>query len=229
VTERWNKLAAYIRVSTAAQAASGVGLAAQRDCIASAADVHRFEIVEWFDDAGKSGARMANRQGLQAALHGIRAGEFGGLVVAKIDRLGRSYEVMTLVGDAARERWRLLALDVGLDTTTAEGELVAGALTMASRFEWRRISQRQLEKHEELRRQGRLRGPKAVPAEVADRMRTARRMGWSFQKIADVAMEEGIPPVRGKRWHPSSVRSAVMTRERELAAQAVGSAAADEG
>lgn len=214
-------LAAYARVSSAGQATSGVGIAAQRASITSAASEQSFEIGGWFEDAGKSGAKMASRPGLQAALRAIRSGAFGGLVVAKIDRLGRSYDVMTLVGEAARERWRLLVLDVGLDTTTAEGELVAGALTMAARFEWRRISQRQREKHEELRRQGRRRGPTAVSAEVADRMRTARRMGWTFQKIADVAMEEGIPPVRGTRWYPSSVRSAIITREREVAAQSV--------
>src|SRR5947209_15957569 len=92
----------------------------------------------------------------------------------------------------------------------------ASAVARSARFEWRRISQRQLEKHEELRRQGRRRGPKAVPAEVADRMRTARRMGWSFQKIGDVAMEEGSAPVRGERWYASSVRSAITTRSASL-------------
>jgi DNA invertase Pin-like site-specific DNA recombinase len=163
---------------------------------------------------------MKNRPGLQGALTAIERGELSGLVVAKIDRLGRSYDVMNLVGLAARDGWRLVALDVALDTTTAEGELVAGALTMAARFEWRRISQRQLDKHAELRRQGRPRGPTAVPADVADRMRTARRMGWTFREIAEVAEEQGIRPVRGARWHASSVRSAILTRERELDAQA---------
>jgi DNA invertase Pin-like site-specific DNA recombinase len=223
MSRRSGRLAAYTRVSTVAQAASGVGMAAQRDSIQNAAAERNFEVGGWYEDAGKSGARFTHRPGLQAALSAIRDGEYDGLVVAKIDRLGRSYDVMTLVGDAARERWRLLALDVGLDTTTAEGELVAGALTMAARFEWRRISQRQLEKHDELRRQGRRRGPTPVPPDVADRMRTARRLGWTFQQIADVAMEQGIPPVRGARWHPSSVRSAIMTRERELAAQSTAS------
>src|SRR4051794_16607122 len=49
---------------------------------------------------------------------------------------------MTLVGDASSGGWRLVARDMGLDTTTPEGEMVAGALTMAARFEARRIGQR---------------------------------------------------------------------------------------
>ncbi|MFL6040790.1 MAG: recombinase family protein, partial [Gaiellales bacterium] len=138
-----SSLAAYVRVSTAAQAASGLGLDAQRQAIAEAAVAGGFTIGSWHEDAGCSGATTHKRQGLGAALAAIEAGTAGGLVVAKIDRLGRSYDVMMLIGRAAREGWRLVALDVGLDTTTPEGELVAGALTMAARFEWRRISQRQ--------------------------------------------------------------------------------------
>jgi DNA invertase Pin-like site-specific DNA recombinase len=89
---------------------------------------------------------MRERDGLKAALEDIRTGHAAGLVVAKIDRLRRSSaDVLGLVERAQEERWRLIALDVGLDTTTPSGELVAAALAMAARFEWRRISERQLE------------------------------------------------------------------------------------
>src|SRR5204862_6448271 len=99
----------------------------------------------------------------------VKAGTAGGIVVAKIDRLGRSSaDVLGLVERAQRERWRLVALDVGLDTTTPAGELVAAALAMAARFEYRRISERQLEKHETLRRLGRPRGREATPREISD-------------------------------------------------------------
>ena len=99
-------------------------------------------------------------------------------MVAKIDRLGRSYDVMTLVGRAAKEGWRLLALDVSLDTSTPEGELVAGALTMAARFEYRRISTRQLEKHEVLEVAGSAArvGPRSRRG-LADEMRRGGRTG----------------------------------------------------
>jgi DNA invertase Pin-like site-specific DNA recombinase len=213
-------LAAYLRVSTAGQAASGVGIAAQRAAITQAADQGGFDVGTWHEDAGRSGASMRNRPGLRAALDEVASGCAGGIVVAKIDRLGRSSgDVCGLVEEAHRVGWRLLALDVGLDTSTPAGELVAAALAMAARFEWRRISERQLEKHEELRRQGRPRGPASVPPEIADRMLAARRQGWSYREIADAAMRMGMPPVRAARWHASSVRSAIITYERELAAQ----------
>jgi DNA invertase Pin-like site-specific DNA recombinase len=213
-------LAAYVRVSTAGQAASGVGLSAQRHALEQAAASQGFTIAGFYEDPARSGAKLSGRPGLQAALDEIAAGRAGGLAVAKVDRLGRSYEVMTLVERASREGWRLLALDIGLDTSTAEGEMVAGALTMAARFEWRRISQRQVDKHDQLRREGRRRGREAVPVEIADRIIELRGTGLSYQKIAKRLEAERVPTARGGRWASATVRSAEITRRREIAAQA---------
>jgi len=212
-------LAAYLRVSTAAQAASGIGVEAQRQAIIEAANAQALTIGEWHEDAGRSGASMARRPGLRAALDAVKAGQVNGIVVAKIDRLGRSSaDVCGLVERAQREGWRLIALDVGLDTTTPAGELVAAALAMAARFEYRRISERQLEKHEELRRQGRRRGRPGAPAALADEIRAARAAGRSFRAItADLNDRKTPTPQGGLAWHPSSVRSALVARERELA------------
>jgi DNA invertase Pin-like site-specific DNA recombinase len=222
MTKRTNTLIPYLRVSTAAQAESGVGLAAQRRAILEHARANGLELAPWHEDAGRSGARMSNRPGLQAALEQIRAGRAGGIIVAKIDRLGRSSaDVLALVERAQREGWRLVALDCGLDTTTPAGELVASALAMAARFEYRRISERQREKHDTLRRQGRPRGRAAAPPEVADTVRLLRAEGLSYAAIAAELEARGIPTVRGgTRWQPATARSVLLTRERELAALA---------
>jgi DNA invertase Pin-like site-specific DNA recombinase len=220
-------LAAYLRVSTTAQATSGIGLEAQRQAIKDAAASQGFVVSEWFEDAGRSGSSMARRSGLRDALSAVEAGRVGGLVTAKIDRLGRSSaDVCGLVERAQRERWRLVALDVGLDSTTAAGELVAAALAMAARLEYRRISERQLEKHDELRRQGRPRGRPAVPGEVADAIRRQRESGLSLRAIAAALNAEDVPrPQGGTRWHASTVRAVLHTRARELA---VAGGSADE-
>jgi DNA invertase Pin-like site-specific DNA recombinase len=212
-------LAAYLRVSTTAQAASGIGLEAQRQAIKDAAATQGFVVSEWYEDAGRSGSSMARRSGLRGALAAVDAGRVGGLVTAKIDRLGRSSaDVCGLVERAQREQWRLIALDVGLDTTTPAGELVAAALAMAARFEYRRISERQLEKHDELRRQGRPRGRPAVSAQVAEAIHLQRESGLSLRAIAAELNAKDVPrPQGGKLWHPSTVRSVLHTRERELA------------
>jgi DNA invertase Pin-like site-specific DNA recombinase len=218
VTVHQLPLCAYVRVSTASQAASGIGLDAQRHAIIAAASLGTFEVGEWYEDAGKSGASMRNRPGLSAALDSLQRGEAGGLVCAKIDRLGRStHDVSGLVERAVREGWRLVALDVGLDTTTPAGEMVATALMMAARFEYRRISERQLEKHRELRRLGRPRGRPAASAEVAELIAERRQDGWSYRRIAALLNSEGVPTAQGAAtWGPASVRSAQVTRAKEL-------------
>jgi DNA invertase Pin-like site-specific DNA recombinase len=215
-------LVAYTRVSTNGQAESGIGLQAQRRAIREACEAQRIEVTAWHEDAGRSGASMRKRDGLRAALEDVRAGRADGLVVAKIDRLGRSSaDVLGLVEQAQREGWRLLALDVGLDTTTPSGELVAAALAMAARFEWRRISERQQEKFAELRRQGRPRGRAAAPAAVADEIRGLREQGLSFAAIAETMNDRRVATVRGgQKWFAATVRSVYLTRVRELAAQA---------
>ena len=196
---------------------------AQRHAVEQSAISQGLTVAGWYEDNGRSGASMNRRPGLKAALAEIEAGRAGGLIVAKIDRLGRSSaDVCGLVERANREGWRLIALDAGLDTTTAAGEMVAAALAMAARFEWRRISERQVEKHNALRRQGRRRGQVPVSAEIADRIIALRSDGLSLRAIGALLESEGIPTARGgASWYAATVRSAVVTRERELMAQVV--------
>ena len=65
------------------------------------------------------------------------------LMVAKLDRLTRSvpqaYEVMDR---SRRNGWALVALDLGVDTTTPAGEMMAGVACVFAQFERRLISQR---------------------------------------------------------------------------------------
>ena len=215
-------LVAYVRVSTAGQAASGIGLDAQRSAITEAAQSQGLTIVEWFEDAGRSGASMRNRAGLRDALQAINDGRAGGIIAAKVDRIGRSSaDVLGLVEKAQREGWRLVVPDVGLDSSTPAGELVIAALAMAARFEYRRISERQREKFAEMRRSSpdRPRGRARVSREVGDRIQAQRDAGSTLQAIADSLNRDSVPTARsGATWRPSSVRSVLHTLELEAQA-----------
>jgi DNA invertase Pin-like site-specific DNA recombinase len=125
-----------------------------------------------------------------------------------------------LVERAQREGWRIVVLDVGLDSATPAGELVIAALAMAARFEYRRISERQLEKHAALRRAGRPRGRQAASPQVADLVVALRSDSLTFAAIAAELERRKVPTVRGgSPWFPATVRSVLRTREAELAAQ----------
>ncbi|MEJ7569635.1 MAG: recombinase family protein [Gaiellaceae bacterium] len=213
-------LAAYSRVSTAGQAHSGLGIEAQRKSITDYAQAQGLEVSAWHEDAGRSGATLRGRAGLAAALADVKAGRAEGVIVAKIDRLGRStHDVSGIVERAWRDGWRVIAVDVGLDTATPTGEMVATALMMAARFEWHRTSDRQREKHDALRRARRPRGRASAPRELADRLADLRTQGSTFSAIANLLNEEGTAtPQGGRLWYPASVRSVLRTREREVEA-----------
>jgi len=214
--------AAYVRVSTAGQARDGVGLDAQRAALEAWALAQGVSVV-LFEDAGVSGS-ATRRPGLDAALAAVDAGECAGLVVSKLDRLGRrTVHLLELAEQADRDGWRLVALDLALDTATPAGRLVLSVLAAMAEFERERIAERQREKFHQLRREGRVRGAKAADRALADRVVAMRDEGATYQAVADALMAEGVPtPAGGATWHPSSVRSVYVTRTREREAQAEG-------
>jgi len=192
----------YVRVSTDEQARSGLGLDAQRRAIAAARDVD-----EWVSDDGFS-AKDLNRPGIAALLPRLEEGDV--LVVARLDRLTRSLVDAATLMEAARDGgWSLVALDLGVDMTTAAGRLVANVMCAVAQWEREVIGERTKAALAEARARGvRLGGPRYVDGELATRIRRLRGRGWTFARIANHLTAEGVPTTRGgARWHASTVRA----------------------
>ena len=101
--------------------------------------------VQWVEDRGCS-AKDLRRPGIREALRLLAAGDADALVVAKLDRLSRSLlDFSGLVEQSRRERWQLVALDLGVDTSTPSGEMLANVLASFAQFERRLIGQRTAE------------------------------------------------------------------------------------
>ena len=133
----------YRRVSTAEQAESQAGLDAQRAAILAEAGRRGCSIAGEFSDEGLSGRSLNGRLGLSEALSALRRGEADALVVARLDRLSRSLvDSARLLEQARREKWALVALDLGIDTTTSAGELVASVMASVAAWEGRVIGER---------------------------------------------------------------------------------------
>jgi DNA invertase Pin-like site-specific DNA recombinase len=201
----------YVRVSTIEQAESGLGLAAQEAAIRSECERRGWVLMEVVADEGESG-RSLDRPGLQSVLARIAAGEADGLVAAKLDRISRSVrdfadllEWFTVAGAA------LVAIDVGVDTSTPGGKLVCGVFSAVSEWERDVISARTRDGLAALRAKGK----PISRAAVADNPRLARRIkrmresGRTYQAIADRLNKERVPTTRtAKRWTVSGVRGA---------------------
>lgn len=202
------RVVAYLRVSTAEQSESGAGLKAQREAIRAAAGQRGWRVVKVVEDAGLSGKSL-ERPGLTEAITMVEGDKADALVVAKLDRLSRSLlDFAGLMERARRKGWAIVALDLGVDTTTPAGEMMANVLATFSQFERRLIGQRTKDALAVKKAEGVVLGrPRKLSDEVVARIVAMRATGMSLAAIADTLSGEGVPTAQGgARWYSSTVR-----------------------
>lgn len=194
----------YLRVSTEEQARSGLGLDAQRDAIEREA-MRRNWRVSWYIDHAASGKDL-NRPELTRALAALTAP--GGskpvaLVVAKLDRLSRSLtDFANTMAMARKQGWAVIALDLGVDTTTPAGKLVANVMMAIAEWEREVIGQRTSEALAARAAQGLPIGrPQSLSVDRLDQLIALRDSGLSFAAIARELNDTATPTATGKgKW-----------------------------
>jgi DNA invertase Pin-like site-specific DNA recombinase len=202
----------YSRVSTEEQAASGLGLSAQRETLKAEAVRRGWTDVRFVVDDGHSAASL-DRPGIQQALAALASGQADVLVAAKLDRISRSLmDFAGLMECARREGWTLIALDLGVDTSTAAGEMMAAVLASFAQYERRLIAERTAAALQALKRSGkRLGRPVTLRDEVRQRIARERAAGMTLQAIADGLRRAGVLTARGGEWTTSSVQKALLS------------------
>jgi DNA invertase Pin-like site-specific DNA recombinase len=201
----------YGRVSTGRQASEGLSLDDQADKLADVVASRGWQHLEHVTDPGLSGKRLANRKGLLAALEKLDAGQADVLVASKIDRVSRSTEDFArLLNRADRKGWKIVVLDVDVDTSTAAGRLVVDVVSAAAQFESKRIGERVRDAHAVRRSQGKRAGqPPILPQEIRMRIYDDHVAGKSLSQIARDLDAEGIPTAKGGKWHPQTVSQVI--------------------
>lgn len=198
----------YVRVSTSEQAESGAGLESQRRAIAATCDHRGWRLVEIVEDAGLSGKSL-NRPGLHRAVESIEAGAAQVLVTAKLDRLSRSLiDFASLMERSRRRGWGIVALDLGVDTSTPQGEMMASVMASFAQYERRLIGQRTKEALAVKRSEGVVLGrPRITRPETVAAVMALRAKGLTYRAIATELERQGHqPPHGGDRWHNNTVR-----------------------
>jgi DNA invertase Pin-like site-specific DNA recombinase len=198
----------YLRVSTEEQATSGLGLRAQRDTIQRYADAHGWDVV-WYVDEGVS-AKSLDRPQLQAALTRLhvppKRRDVDGVVVAKLDRLSRSvHDFSGVLNLAVARKWAVVAIDLGVDTSTPTGKLVANVMMSVAEWEREVIGERTSAAMQAAKRAGRHMGRVSVlPGATADRLVALRRTRTLAATAAQLNAE-GLPTATGTTWTAGSV------------------------
>lgn len=204
----------YVRVSTADQADSGLGLSAQRDAIRSYAEKNGLTVIAWHEDVAISGkVAPESRPGMCAALDALNGGSAAILIAAKLDRLSRSTkDAANLLELSDKRGWTLRTADgtVGGDDSPM-GRAAVGMASVFSQLERDMIATRTREALAELKADGKELGkPTKLPDEVITRIILAMDDGQSLRAIAGDLMADGITTGSGSAtWRPVQVKRAV--------------------
>lgn len=203
------RVIAYLRVSTDQQAKSGGGIGAQRMAIEMYCAAHEWADVEWIEDPAWS-AKDLDRPELTQALKRLSVGEADVLIASKLDRVSRSvHDFSGLLKRAEADGWRLVLIDIGVDTSTPAGELVATNIAGVAQYERRIISQRTRDALAAKQAAGvRLGRPSVLPDDVVRRIVAERGAGAGLRVIAEGLTRDGVPTARGgPKWSTSSVQA----------------------
>jgi len=197
----------YITVSADLESGEAERWAAAIKTTCRRSDWNLLEIV-----ADRENGPTLERPGLGYALDRIAGGHASGLVVSDLQRLSRSIvDLGVLMAWFRDANAALIALDLGIDTSTAEGHHVATTLIALSARAKERIADGTRNRLAERRATGGSTGRPAVRdrPELMQRIATMRAQGMTLQAIADQLNAEHVPTLRGgMKWRPSSIQAA---------------------
>ena len=203
----------YARVSTSMQVNDGVSLDVQERQLQHAAELAGYTDIELVREEGRSGKSISGRPALTEALKRLDSGEAKAIFVTRIDRLARSTkDFLSIIDRANTKGWRLIMLDLNLDTATYQGRFVVTIMSALAEMERGIIASRQKEVHKDRRDRGVVwgvdMGPKnKAPQELKDLIISLRDSGKSYQHIADYLNSSGEPTQNGRQWYPTTVRN----------------------
>jgi len=195
----------YVRVSTNKQ---DIGPEVQIAALQTEADRNGWNLDLRRENAA-SAKSLRNRPVLAQALADLKAGKADALAVSKLDRLSRSVaDFAGLLETATRQRWALICLDLGIDTSTITGAAMAQVTCTFAEMERKKIAERTRDGMAKIKTTtGKHMGRRSVlPQATVDRIHRERAAGLSMAKIADLLNTEGVPTATGRTWHASTVR-----------------------
>ena len=198
---------AYVRVSTTEQAEDGASLTSQRETLTAEAARRGWD-VEIVADEGYSAKSVESRPGLVSALARLDAGQADALMVVRLDRLSRSVaDFSGLMARAKRRSWTLVALDLGVDSSTPHGDLMGNVLASVAQYERLVIGQRTREGMAVRKAEGVHVGRRrSLPEDVVAQIVAEHRAGQSMAGIARQLNERGVATAHGgAQWHASTV------------------------
>ena len=211
----------YLRVSTEEQSANGFGLDAQRSRCNGMADAKAWAVVGEFIDDISGTLPVSERPGFSALLQAIVDGNVNVVIVAQLDRLGRTQRiVLDTIDILADLECDIVSCKETFDTSTSVGRFVLRMFASLAELDRDNIVQRTTDGRNargsiDGERGGALpigyirtdNGPAIVESE-AEIVRTIfelRQAGDNLKDIADNLNAQQKKTKRGSTWYASTV------------------------
>jgi DNA invertase Pin-like site-specific DNA recombinase len=172
------KVAIYARVSTKDQELLQQIASCQRFC-----DYKKFEVVDTFTDK-MSGAKHA-RPGYLELIKQLRAFKYEGVVVFRLDRLGRnSRELALLIDELEGKGIKVLSVNESFDTSTAIGRAMREIVCVFAQLEREQIGEATQQRLASLKAAGKKLGRKPASQYHINRVQELQAQGLKAHNIA---------------------------------------------
>ncbi len=213
--------AGYIRVSTEEQSREGISLEMQAAKIRQYAELNDLDLLEIVQDAGISGKSIKARPGIQSLLAMVKARKIDAVIVYKLDRLARNtvqcLEVSQLMDKAGIA---LHSISEKLDTQSAVGRFFFTLTASLAEMERNLISERTVAALAQKKANGQKTGglvpygfrveagrlvPDPSEQRAIARMKELRSEGYSYRRIADALVTEGVLTRKGTPFQQTQI------------------------
>ena len=197
----------YIRVSTAKQGRSGLGLEAQQEALRRFAQSEGYSLAETFKDVESAKHDENHRPALKAAIEKAQK-EGAPIIVAKLDRLSRDVHY---ISGLMKHRVPFIVTELGADTDPFLLHLYAALAEKERKMIGERTKAAMAAAKARGVRIGGLRSKGIeLAAEAKQRAESLRSVfaglsGLSARKAADELNMRGVPTPEGGKWHAVQV------------------------
>lgn len=227
------RAAIYIRVSTAKQKKEGHGKEGQREMCMSEIERKKMVFVEEYLDDAVSGTKIVeSREGLKRLYNDVTKNVFDAVVVYKVDRLGRSMNIIVEIIDYfTRNNIKIVSCMEDVDTTKSSGLMTLQMFAVIAQYEKNTIGERlMLGRETVLQNRGETggsipfgykrltEGKKIVISEeqgaIVRAIFKAYEKGIPLVKIANELNSMGIVKSRGKKWYATTISTIIENMEK---------------
>lgn len=145
----------YLRVSTEMQV-DGYSLEAQKSVLKKFAEREELQIIEYYEDAGKSGKSIEGRPAFKKMLSDIENGQsVDYILVYKLSRFGRNAaDILNSLEFIQTFDVNLICIEEGIDSSQTSGKLLISVLSAVAEIERENILEQTMNGRREKARQG---------------------------------------------------------------------------